>query len=170
MGGKRCSEGRKRLEVFPFYAPEYIGKELSGLPLAFLGQQIVHICGEAADKTQSQILTVILNVAVCRHIVEMLGSCDLCGIFSGQIDTGFLYQFNKAVKLAGSNKGVDRIGKNNQFCRFQSSTGRCKIFFQQLNLSSCIQIGKFLSGKELFQLEYRLESDAVISFGTSVDN
>ena len=139
------------------------------LTLSFLFQQILHISRQATYVSQSKIKAVFTYKFVCRSIIKMLGSRNLCGVFSGQIYPFLLDDLNKAMQLRGYQKSVHRIAENDQFSPCQLFLGIRKVFFQLSDplpdMQECIlMIWETLLGKQ-----YCLKSNAVFTFRRSID-
>lgn len=63
------------------------------------------------NDAHAQVKAVVLHITVGGHIVEMFGCGNLAGVFPGEIRAALLYQAQEAVKLAGGQEGIDRVGE-----------------------------------------------------------
>ena len=107
-----------------FRRPEHMPEEIEGFLPPFLLQQIFHIRREASQAGQMQIGAVFADELVRRGVVKMLGCRNLRREFSRQVRPAFLHQLEKAVKLGGDEKGVNRIAEDDQLRLFQHLPGR----------------------------------------------
>ena len=100
----------------------------------------------------------------------MLGGGQLGGVAAGQLHTGLLHQFHKAVKLVGGDEGVHRVGEEQDFCFFQCGFCLGEVLFQLLDLLAYMQHTEAVGGEFQLQKADGLQRDAVFTLGAAVDD
>ena len=89
------------------------------LPSVLSCGQIIHVRRQTLDVFQAKILTVVGYIPVRGHVVEVLGGSDLGRCFPLEVNALILNELKESVNLAGRDKGVHRIGKQDELRIFK---------------------------------------------------
>jgi hypothetical protein len=103
-------------------------------------------------------------------IIKMLGGSQLRGVLTGQIHPGSLQKLNEPMKLAGSKKRVNRIGKQQNICFLDGGQSRGEVLFQGLDLLTHMKNIKLMLRKQNSQIVDGLQRDGMLALGASVQN
>ncbi len=104
----------------------------------------------------------VLDEAVRRHIIKVLGRRDLRCIHTGQIHLLLLDHLQEAVKLRRNQEGVYRVSKKNQLC-FLKDPGRFgEILLEAPDLLCRVNRFVGMLRKQHFQILDRLQCNAVV--------
>ena len=102
------------LGVPPLHLPQDEAKEGFRLLPALLGQQVLHVGGQAPKVPEAQIVAVVPDEAMGGHVVKVFGGGDLGGVLAGQVQAAALHELQKPVELGRDKKGIDRIAEQDQ--------------------------------------------------------
>ena len=159
---------RRGLINASFHLPDNEAEIILRFFLPFFIQKITHVRRQPVQPPHAEIHAVFPDKRMCRHIIEMFGSRDLCSIFSLQIHMVFPDQFNKPVQLGRNQKSIYRITEQDQVRLFQFFPACVKVFFIHPDLLSGMDHAETAFRKHLFQIQHRLQRYAVFSLRGSV--
>lgn len=162
--------GRRSRKQPLFTGKDQLVKEVPGLPLSLLRQKIVHVSGQTTHDPHSQVKAVFLNIAVRRHIIEMLGRGDLAGKLAGEVHAVRLDELKQPVELIRGDESVDRIRKQDQLCLFQLLPQRRKVLFIAFDPLAHRENGEFMFRVQRLQIEGRVDCGGIFPLGAGVQN
>ena len=151
-----------RLPVALLYLPEHEAEEGPGLPPSPLREQVLHVRGQALQIPKAHVVAVVLDEAMGGHVVEMLGSGDLGGVFPRKIQSALLHELHEAVKLGRHKERIHRVAEQNQVRPEELLPGRGKLLFILPDALPHMERLKRRVGKQLFPIFHREQGDAVL--------
>ena len=141
--------------------------QLSSPPLV---QQILHIGGEPVDHPHTQVVEVLFQKAVRRHVKKMLGCGKLRHILILQRQLVLPDQLQKAVQLRGDEAGIDRVGKDCELRPGKGLRGGAHVLFKAADPRARVEVFKMMLRKALFQIQAALQCHAEAPPRRAVDD
>ena len=152
------------------HGPQDAGKEGAGLLPALFRQQVLHVRGEAPQVFQPQVAAVQADIFMGRHVIKVLAGRELGGVFPPQVHAAVLQNREEAVELGRGQKGIDRVGKQQQLRLAEHLPGFGKVPLQGLQLRGNVELGPCMAGEQLLDIADGLQGDAVVPRGGAVED
>ena len=135
-----------------------------------LVQQILHVGRQPMDQAHAQIMEILLQETVRRHVKEVLGGGKLRHIFILQRQIVLLDQLQKAVQLRGDEEGIDRVGKYNQLRPGKGLRGGAHVLLKTADPRARVEVFKMMLPEALFQIQTALQRHAEAPPRRAVDD
>ena len=122
------------------------------------------------DDAHAHIPAVLLQIAVGGNIKEVLGGGQLGDIDIPKVRPAALHQLQETVQLGGGQEGIDRVGEQQQFCGADGLHRAAHIPLKAQETGPHVEKVKAVLREALFQIQHRLQGDAVFPPGGAVDD